>query len=78
MPILTHRSGSMMFWGCFNSRETQLLIVIRGIMKSVDYINILDENQQLSEQNLDKGMWFTFQQDNDHKQMSKSVTAWLQ
>ena len=47
-------------------------------MKSEDYIKILDENLQLSAQNFDLGWWFTFQQNNDPKRTSKTVTAWLQ
>ena len=42
----------MMFWGCFSSRGTGQLIAIEGIMKSEDYMKILDENLQLSAQNL--------------------------
>ena len=53
-------------------------IAIRRIMKSEDYIKILDENLSLSMENLDLGCWFTFQQDNDSKYTSKSVTAELQ
>ena len=47
-------------------------------MKSEDYFKILDENLKLSAQKLDRSRRFTFQQDNDHKHMSKSVTAWFQ
>ena len=47
-------------------------------MKSEDYIKIQGKNLQLSAQNLHLGWWFTFQQDNDPKHMSKSVTAWVQ
>ena len=36
-------------------------------MKFEDYINILDENLQLSTQNLDLGWQLIFQQDNDPK-----------
>lgn len=78
VATLKHGGGSMMFWGCFSSRGTGQLIAIRGIMKSADYIKILDENLQLSAQNLHLGRRFTFQQDNDPKHTSKSVTAWLQ
>ena len=67
-----------MFWSCFSSRRTGQIIAIRGIMKSEDYIKILDENRQLSVQNLDFSLQFTFQQDNDPKHMSKSVSAWIQ
>ena len=44
-------------------------------MKSEDYIKILAKNPQLSVQNPDLVQWFTFQQDNDPKLTSKSVTA---
>ena len=78
VPTLKLGSSSMMFWGCFSSRETGQLIAIRGIMKSEDYIKILDENLQRSVQILDLCQQFTFQQDNDPKHMSESVSAWLQ
>ena len=51
------------------------MIVIRGIMKSGDYIKILDENLLLSAQNLHLGRQFTFHKDNDPKHTSKLVTA---
>ena len=38
----------------------------------------MDENLQLLAPNLDLVQRFTFQQDNDLKHMSKSVTVWLQ
>ena len=65
----------IMFCGCFSSPGTRQLIAIREMMKSEGYIKILDENLQLSAQNLDQGRWFTFQQDNYSKHTSKSVTA---
>ena len=78
--VLTFEPGGglMIFLGCFSSRGTGQLIAIRGIMKFVDCIKILDENLQLSEQNVDVDQQFTFQQDDDPKYTSKSVTVWLQ
>ena len=69
--------GLMMFSGCFSSRATEQLNLIRGIIKSNDYIKILEENLQLSMQNLHLSRGFTFLQDNDPKHTFKSVTAWL-
>ena len=77
VPTLKYEDG-LMFWGCFSWKGTGQLISIRGIMKSEDHIKILNENLPLLVQNLDQGQQFTFQQDNDPKQASKSVTAWLQ
>ena len=59
----------MMFW------RTGQLIALRGIMKSEDDIKILDENLQLSVQNLDLSQQFTFQQDNDPEHTSKLLTV---
>ena len=67
----------MMFWGYFSSKLTKQLIVIRVIMKSKNYIEIMHENLQLSNQDLDLGRWFAFQQDNDPQNTSKSKTVWL-
>ena len=57
----------MIFWGGFRSRGTGQLIAIRKIMKPGDYNKILDENIQLSVQNLVLGQQFTFYRDNDPK-----------
>ena len=73
MQTLKHGDSLMMF-----SKGTGQLIAITGIMKSEDYIKILDENVWLSVQNLDLGWWFNFQQDNDPKHTFKSVTTWLE
>ena len=64
---LSSQSANIKTWkqlndvfGCLNSKGTGQLIAIREIMKYEDYINLLDENLQLSVQNLDLGQWFTF------------------
>ena len=44
-------------------------------MQSEDYIKIQNENQLLSAQNIDLDWQFVFQQDNDPKHTSKSVTV---
>ena len=68
----------MIFWGCFNIRGTEQLIAMREIMKFEDYMKIQNENLQLSAQNLDQSEQFNFQPDNDPKDTSRLVTAWIQ
>ena len=58
---------------CFGSKGQ--LIVIRGIIKSEDYIKILDENLQLPVQNLDPGQQFIFQQDNHPEHLNQWLRA---
>ena len=48
VSTLKHGEASVMFLGCFSSRETGRLNAIREIMKSENYIEIMDENLQLS------------------------------
>ena len=55
VSTLKQRCTLIMFWALFSSKGTGQLIAIRGIMKSQDHIKILDENLQLSVQNLDLG-----------------------
>ena len=48
VQTLKHGGGSMLFWARFSSRRTGQKIGIWGIMKSEDYIKILNESLQLS------------------------------
>ena len=63
----------MMFRGCFSSSGTGNLVAIDGIMRSDDYIRILDENLKLSALSLGLGRRWTFQRDNDPKHSSKAT-----
>ena len=78
VPTVKHGGGSMMFWGCFSSSGTGKLVAIEGLMKSDDYITILEENLKTSARSLGLGRRWFFQHDNDPKHKSKSTTAWLQ
>ena len=74
-PTLKHRGGSMMFGGCFISFGT--VNCNKRNNEIWNSIKILDETLQLSVQNFDLDRRFNFQQDNDHRHTSKSVTARL-
>ena len=61
VPTLKH-GGGLMFQGCFSSRRTRQIICNKRNNELGDYLKILDENLQLSMQNLDRGWQFIFQQ----------------
>ena len=46
VPTLQYRSSLMMFWGYLSLTGTGQLFVIRGIMKSEDYIQMKIYNYQ--------------------------------
>ena len=74
-PTVKHGDGNIMLWDCFCSNGTGNLVQIKGIMKAENYIPILNENHKVSAVDPGLGSGFSFQQDNDPKQKSKSVTA---
>ena len=78
LPTVKHGGGSMMFWGCFASSGTGNLQGVDGIMNSIKYQEILQQNVVPSVLKLKLGRHWTFQQDNDPKHTSKSTKAWFQ
>ena len=73
-----HGGGSLMVWGCITAQGMGRLYRIDGIMKGVDYVEIL--NKQLLGTFKDRKIRKTaylFQQDNDPKHTSKVATDWF-
>ena len=66
-----------MLWGCFSSKGPGHLVRIHGIMDSIKYQQILNENITASARKLKMGRGWTFQQDNDPKHTSKSTQKWF-
>lgn len=77
IPTVKYGGGSVMFWGCFNSRGPGALVRIDGIMNSTKYQAILAENLVPSARRLRLGRRWTFQQDNDPKHTSRSTQKWF-
>lgn len=77
--ILTvkYGGGSVMFWGCFNSRGPEALVKIDDIMNSTKYQAILADNLVASARRLGLGRMWTFQQDIDPKHTSRSTQKWF-
>ena len=48
LPTVKHGGGSLMFWGCFASSGTGNLQRVDGIMYSIKYQEILQQNVMLS------------------------------
>ena len=75
--MMKYGGGSVMFWGCLNSRGPRALIRIDGIMNSTKYQAILAENLVPSARRLGLGHRWTFQQHNDPKHTSRSTQKWF-
>ena len=76
VPTVKH-SASIMLWGCFAAAGPGKLAVVPGIMNSLVYQDILQENVAASVHQLGLSRSWTFQQDNDPKHKSKSSMEWF-
>ena len=76
IPTVKHEDGNIMLWGCFCSNGTGNLVRI-STMEAENYITILSKNLKVSTIDIWLGCLFFFQEDNNPKLKSKSVTAWL-
>jgi len=62
-----------MLWAYFSAGRSGLLIQIHGIVDSIKYQQIKNQNLTASARNLIMGRGWIFHQDNDPKQTSKST-----
>ncbi len=72
-PISTvkYTAGSLMLWACFSAGGPGHLVQMHGIMDSIKYQQITNQNLTASVRNIIKGHVLIFQQDNNPKQTSK-------
>jgi hypothetical protein len=72
-----HGGGNVMVWGSFAWSVVGSLARIHGIMTAVDYINILQENLEISLLKCGLEGRYLFQQDNDPKHTAKISAAFF-
>ena len=77
IPTVKYGGGSVMLWGCFNSRGPGALVRVDGINNSSKYQAILAENLVPSSRRLGLGRRWTFQQDHKPKHTSRSTHKWF-
>ena len=71
IPTVKCSVGSVMLWGPGN------LVRVLGIMYSMKYQDILNQNLAASAKKLKLGRCWVFQQDKDKKHMSRSTQKWF-
>ncbi len=71
MSTVKYTAGSLMLWACFSARGPEHLVQMHGIMDSIKYQQIKNQNLTASVRNLIMGRVWIFHQDNNPKQTSK-------
>ncbi len=71
MSTVKYTAGSLMLWACFSAGGPEHLVQMHGIMDSIKYQQIKNQNLTASVRNLIMGRVWIFHQDNNPKQTSK-------
>ncbi len=71
MSTVKYTAGSLMLWACFSAGGPGHLVQMHGIIDSIKYQKIKNQNLTASVRNLMMGHVLNFQQDNNPKQTSK-------
>ncbi len=71
MTTVKYTAGSLMLWACFSASGPEHLVQMHGIMDSIKYQQIKNQNLTASVRNLIMGHVLIFHQDNNPKQTSK-------
>ncbi len=71
MSTVKYTAGSLMLWACFSAGGPEHLVQMQGIMDSIKYQQIKNQNLTASVRNLIMGRVWIFHQDNNPKQTSK-------
>ncbi len=65
MSTVKYTAGSLMLWACFSARGPEHLVQMHGIMDSIKYQQIKNQNLTASVRNLILGHVWIFHQDNN-------------
>ncbi len=71
MSTVKYTAGYLMLWACFSAGGPEHLVQKHGIMDSIKYQQIKNQNLTASVRNLIMGRVWIFHQDNNPKQTSK-------
>ncbi len=71
MSTVEYTAGSLMLWACFSAGGPEHLVQMHGIMDSIKYQQIKNQNLTASVRNFIMGRVWIFHQDNNPKQTSK-------
>ena len=52
IPTMKHGGSSLVFWGCFSTKNVGALVRVNGKMKREDFCDILEETLKRSGRNL--------------------------
>ncbi len=77
MSTVKYTAGSLMLWACFSARCSEHLVIMHGIMDSIKYQQIKNQNLTASVRSLIMCHVWIFHQDNNPKQTSKSTQKWV-
>lgn len=72
-----HSGGGLMVWGCFSAAGVGALHRVKGTIKAIDYIDILDEHLIPTLNKFHPNGDGVFQQDNATVHTAKSVKEWF-
>ncbi len=73
MPTVKYGGGSVMLWVCFSSKGSGNLVTVYGIMNSLIYQDIFNQNLMASARKLKMGLHWVFQLDI----YTKSIQKWF-
>ncbi len=65
MSTVKYTAGSLMLWACFSAGGPEHLVQMHGIMDSIKYQQIKNQNLTASVRNLIMGRVWIFHQDNN-------------